>query len=344
MRSSTLGSILAVAGVLAGGAGVPIGGEVAQSGAQSGIGNTVFTAWLPAGLAFAGVQGIVSLAGNDMTFSEALVLLGTTADDAVACAGRNDTAVAGFPALRRLWGTILKSNDTTLVTDTANFVLPFAVPVASGGTCLVVVVSAGYPYLSATAARYTDTTVRLNILARPPAEPAAVVAPLGVGGEFRFTPAEMAGGIVYVGIRANQAVAVDAIAGTLSAAPVAGAPAASGWGPLPIGGWLVAAPFYFMSAAVCAAGHFNVVQSLGRVSILRKGIPAAVPVPRGALPVLYPWLRSTYSNAAQRDDFVAYPASGGWNGRLAAGDCLVTFVQAETQDSGLPGIVSHGVV
>ena len=68
-------AILAVAAVLAGGAGVPIGGEVAQSGAQSGIRTTLFTAWLPAGMAFGGVRGVVSLTGNNPTFFEALVML-----------------------------------------------------------------------------------------------------------------------------------------------------------------------------------------------------------------------------------------------------------------------------
>jgi hypothetical protein len=332
-------AIVAVAGLLAGGAGLPLAGEVAQSGAQSGIGTTLFSAWLPAGLSFGGLSGTVSFSGNDPTFSEALVLLGTTGDGAAACAQRNNTAIAGFPALRLLWATILKSNDTTRVTVLPQFALPFAVAMPPQGACLMAVVSAGYPFLTATVSRYTDTSFALNILTPPATPDAQAVVPLGIGGEFRFNPVQMAGGTVYVGFRAEKPLVVDAIAPSVSAAPVLGAPRATGNLPLPSGGWAAGAPFYFLSARICAASHLKMAPSTGTLSVLRNGTPALVPLPGGAQTVLTPWLLSTGTHAAQGVGFVAFPARRGWDGNMAAGDCLVSYPQVRPYNGGVPGVV-----
>jgi len=331
--------ILAAAAVLAGGAGVPIGGEVAQSGAQSGIRATLFTAWLPAGLAFGGVRGVVSLTGNDPTFSEALVLLGATGDNMLACADHDNTNVKGSLTVNLLWGTILKSNDTAVKSVHPNFVLPFAVPVAAQGTCLTVVVSAGYPFLSTSVPRYTDTIVALDVLAPPPVPGVPAVVPLGVGGEFRFMPMQMVGGTAYDGIRADKPLLVDAIAGAVSAAPVVGAPAGSGWLPLPRGAWLAETPFYYMPAPMCAASHFRIAQSFGKFSVVRNGTPSIVPVPSGALPVLTPGVLSAGTQAAQSGNFAMYPARGTWNGVLEPGDCLISYVLVRSYNGGSPGVM-----
>jgi hypothetical protein len=332
-------AILAIAAVLAGGAGVPIGGEVAQSGSRSGIQTTVFTAWLPAGLAFGGVRGIVSLIGNDSAFSEALVVLGTTGDAMLACAHRDNTSVNGLPTVNLLWATILKSNDTTVKSVHPNFALPFAVPVPRQGACMAVFVNAGYPFLSTSIARYTDTIVALDVLTPPAVPGIALIVPFGVGGEFRFTPAQMVGGTAYVGIRAEKTLIVDAIAGAVSAAPVLGAPPANLWLPLPAGRWLAETPFYFMPAAVCAAGQFRTGPSIGRLSVVRDATPAAVPLPEGALPVLTPGVLSEDTQAAQSGNFAMYPALGSWDGVLEPGDCLISYIQARSYNGGSPGVM-----
>jgi len=220
-----------------------------------------------------------------------------------------------------------------------NFALPFAKPVAVHGTCLTVVVSAGYPFLSKNVPRYTDTIVALDVLA-PPATPGIqAVVPLGVGGEFRFIPTQMVGGTVYVGIRADKPLLVDAIAGAVSAAPVVGAPATVGWLPLPRGPWLVETPFYYMPAPVCAASHFKTAPSIGKFSVVRNGTPSIVPVPRGALPVQTPGVLSAGTQAAQSGNFATYPALGTWNGVLAPGDCLISYILVRSYDGGSPGVM-----
>ena len=245
----------------------------------------------------------------------------------------------GNPALNLLWATILKSNDTTVNSVHPNFALPFAAPVPAHGACLTVAVSAGYPFLNPNVSRYADAIVALDVMTPPPTPGIQAVVPLGVGGEFRFMPMQMVGGTAYVGIRADKPLLVDAIAGAVSAAPVVGAPAGSGWLPLPRGAWLAETPFYYMPAPVCAASHFKIAQSIGKFSWIRNGTPSIVPVPGGALPVLTPGLLSAGTHAAQSGNFATYPARGAWDGVLEPGDCLISYVLVRSYNGGSPGVM-----
>ncbi len=306
---------------------------VAQSGADSGIRNRLFTTWLPAGQGFAGLDGRIALAGNAPGFSEALVLLGTTPDDRTSCARRNATIIPGMPAVSRLWAGILKSNDMAPVGVPVSVRLPHPVPPATAaGTCVVTLVSAGYVFLRRDAALYTTTTVRLAVTTAPARAP---VQPFGMGGEFRFAP----GAANYVGIRANRPLAVDAIAASVSAAAVSGAPAAARWGAAPPGAWQVSTAFLYLPAPACRAARLIGHQPGVAYDILRLADPAALPRPAGAVSLLDVKLASRATQAAQATAF-AQPADRS----LAVGDCLVAFTRAAPGGSGLLDVENQSTV
>ncbi len=291
---------------------------VAQSGSKSGIRNHVFTTWLPSGQGFAGLQGNISLTGNAPGFSEALVLLGMTPDDRKACNNRNDTPSPDVPALSRLWAGILKSNDTSTVSVPAAVALVHPIPPAPGGTCLATVVSAGYPYLRPGIARYTTTSVRLTIdtsgLAGGP------VRAFGMGGEFRFAP----GTAQYVGIEARRPLTVDAIAVSISAAPVAGAPEAARWGPPATQPWQVRTGFLKLPGQACRDAHFASHPAGPDFAVLRLPQPALIAYPEGAIRILDVPLASRAMQAAQTSSFTDFTTH-----RpplyLQAGDCLLAW-------------------
>ncbi len=307
---------------------------VAQTGADSGIRNRLFTTWLPAGQGFAGLDGRTSLAGNAPGFSEALVLLGTTPDDRAACARRNATVIPGMPTVSRLWAGILKANDATPVSIPVSVSLAQPVPPATGaGTCLVTLVSAGYVFLRRDAALYTTTRVQLAVAVAPGA--AAPVQAFGMGGEFRFAP----GTANYVGIRANRRFAVDAVAASVSAAPVSGAPEAAQWGTMPRGGWRVDTAFLYLPAPACAAAHLRGHQPGPDYDVLRLADPAALPRPAGAVTLLDVPLASQGVQAVQAAPFQRFTER-----TLNAGDCLIAFTGVASGGAGLLDVENQSTV
>jgi hypothetical protein len=307
---------------------LPIDVRVAQHGSQSGITNTEFTAWLPPGAAFAGLTGQLSLTGNSAGFSEALLLVGTTADTPASCARRNATASPTVPAVSRLWAGILKNNAAATVGLKVDFTLPHAVRAPPGGACLITVISAGYPYLNRTTPRYATTIVRLNLATAAAAGPAVI--PMGIGGEFRI-PVGHGGPLgTYVGIRAARPLRLDAIAVSLSAAPVTGAPAGSAWRPVPSGAWSARADFRTLPASVCAAGHFVAQPGNGLFAVLRGATPALLTPPAASTTLTQTTLPSRGTIAAQGAGFQAFPT-----GLLAPGDCLIAYDSAFSTAGGM---------
>lgn len=327
-------------GLAASGIDMPIDARVAQLGGLSAIRNTLFTTWMPPGTGFAGLSGTLRQEGTDAAFSEALVQLGTTGDNQAGCAALNGTTPANGPTMSRLWAGVLKSNQTDAVDMPVNLALPYAVPGAANGTCLMTWVSAGYAYLAQGIDRYTTTHARFHVTAVPTPNGSPPVLSFGLGGEFRFPGTTPAPQSVYVGIQADKPLIVDGIAGSASAAPVLGAPQNSGWLPPPIGGWWVDTRFYYMPAAVCAAAHFNIGQSIGAFAFLRNATPGTLVVPPGSLSVMDMPIDSTDTQAIQQAGYTAFAtAPGGFTGAMAVGDCLVAYDTAATAKGGTPGVL-----
>ncbi len=283
---------------------------VAQAGADAGIRNRVFTTWLPAGEGFAGLSGRIALAGNAPGFSEALVLLGTTRDDRETCARGNHHAVETIPGLARLWAGILKSNDANPVSVPVAFTLPNAVPPSTReGTCLVTVVSAGYPILRRDRALYTRTSVELAVATSRVA--AGPILTFGMGGEFRFAP----GTANYVGIQALRPLAVDAIAASISAGPGPGMQAR--------GTWRVTTNFLYLTAPACNASNLATHAGGHDYSVVRLPHPAPIRRPSGAADVLDIPVVGQTTQTAQAVAFARIIAP--LPTRLHAGDCLLAF-------------------
>lgn len=338
IRLACLGAALAC-----GGAGArPVGGRlqidarVRQHGSQSGITNTLFSTWLPAGTAFGGLEGQLSLAGTGPGFNEALVLLGTTQDRQPDCHLRDETTTREVPALSRLWAAILKNNGTGTVTLPVSFSLPHPVPVPAQGVCLVTVISAGYPYLDRATARYATTNAQLDVTAAPSPAPVAVVLPVGVGGEFRIPLGGSAPLATLVGIRAARTLALDAISVSLSAAPVVGAPADSPWVPAPAGGWAVSADLVYVPAPICTPGRFSAQQGNRVLAVLREPAPAPRTPPEGSVTLTHMTLPGSGATSAQSVAFQVFPGTRPslFNGTLAQGDCLIVYDSAVSQGGG----------
>lgn len=316
---------------------VDVSAVAAQSGARSGITYTLFTQWLPAGRAFAGLSGGVTFSGNDPSFSEALVLVGTTADTHAACLAENNSWPAQATGVQRLWAAILKNDAAGQVSIPVGFTLPrgVALPVTDGGTCLAVSISAGYAFLDAASAKYTRTAVSLSLSLEGAMPGAPVVMPLGLGGEFRFDLAAGPRSYTYVGIRADRTLQVYAIAGSVSAAPVAGAPAGAGWTPLPSGTWAAGTRFLYLPATVCSAAGLVTQPSNGNFAVLRQGTPTAFRMPDGLRTALNMRLAGAGVSALQMSPFRGFSAAGPASLVLAPGDCLVTFTHMlPTGDAG----------
>jgi hypothetical protein len=307
------------------GSSVALPVRMAQQGGFSGIRNTTYTAWLADGLGFAGLRGQLVLSGTDSAFSEALLVLGTTGDGQARCAGRNGAVIQAPPSMARLWAGALKNDAATAVFIPVGLALPHAVPGNQGGTCVLAWLSAGYAYLSAGHARYTTTLADLTVSAVPTQPGRKDVVPLGLGGEFRFAGGEGDPTGVYVGLRADTALVLDGVAGTMSAAPVLGAPAGSHWLPTVAGHWRVQGELYYLPAAVCAAQNYAPANAIGMLTILRDAVPAKRAVPSGATKIMDMRLQSLGSVAVQRSTYQAVPPAGGFSGALAAGDCLMTY-------------------
>ena len=321
---------------------VRLGGVVAQAGAVSGIRNTLLTSWMPAGTGFAGLSGSVVFSGNDTSFSEALVEVGTTLDNESACMARNGQMPAGIPVLTRLWAGILKSNDRAAVAIPVNFALDHVVPAEASGTCLMTWVSAGYPFLSADVPRYTRTAVMLKASVMPVEPGAPAIIPFGMGGEFRSVPGLVQPGGVYVGVMALQPMTVDGIAGTASAAPVVGAPAGTHWA-MPDLYWSAEANFMYLPAPACAAAHLHAQPPNGPIAVLRNFTPVTFTIPEGAMQVLALPISSRGAQAIQRSAYASFPAAG-FSGAMGVGDCLVAYMSGDTGASGALDVENQSTV
>ncbi|HTZ70346.1 MAG TPA: hypothetical protein VMB71_06825 [Acetobacteraceae bacterium] len=324
-------------GVPRAGVSIPLQGRVAQHGSQSGITNTVFSAWVQPGLGLAGLSGRIGFIGNDARFSEALVALGTIGGTAAGCAAWNGVSTANPPSVARFWSGILKNNSNTQVDLPANFALPNAVVAASAatGTCVLAELSAGYVFLDPAAARYTTTALDLRLAAVPAPMPAVGVVPFGLGGEFRFHAGTPPLG-TYVGLRAARPLALDGLAITLSAAPAVGAPASSGWLPAPAGAWSVQTDFVFLPAGACTAGNFMSHPANGLFAVLHSPAPAPMGLPGGAVILARTPMSSFAAQPIQRSTFRAFMPGAlpsNFPGTLAPGDCLLAYQFV----SGTPG-------
>ena len=285
---------------------------MAQGGALSGIRNTVFTRWLPPGAAFAGLSGRIALAGNAPGFDEALVVLGTSADGQAACLRRNRETLPAVPALARLWAGILKSNAARQVSQTVSLTLPVPMALPQAGTCLVTLVSAGYPFLRRDAALYATASASLAVGIVQGGRSAEA---FGIGGEFRY-PLGGAALATYVGLRARRRLAVDGLAVSLSASAVAGAPAGSAWLPAPAGAWRVTTRVLHLGAAACSAAGLLGHGAGDDHDVLRS--PGPAPVSLSGADMLPPMTLSGQGfDAAQSTGFVPLGTV------LAAGECLV---------------------
>ncbi len=326
----------------AGAASLPIGGTVAQSGSLAGIRDTVFTAWIPAGQGFAGVSGKVALTGNAPGFSEALALLGTTTDDPASCARRNGLAVSAPPAMARLWAGILKNTGASTVTIPVNLALPYPVtPVSPAGSCAVLLISAGYPYLSPTTPLYTTASAALTMATAPATAGAPQVVPLGLGGEFRIASGTSSAQSVLVGLQALVPLELDAIAGALSTAPVVGAPAASGWLPIPAGNWAYETSFLYLPAAICAGLGLAAHPANGLFAMLRQGNPGSMTVPAGSVPLMRVGVESLGGLPIQKSTYQAFTATvpAATPFRLGTGDCLIGLGSSVPSAGGTPGML-----
>jgi hypothetical protein len=312
-----------------------IDARVGQHGSQSGITNTLFSTWLPPGAAFGGLEGQISLSGTGSGFSEALVLLGTTQDGPSGCRRRDRTTADAVPALSRLWAAILKNNGAATVTLPVSFSLPHPVPAPAQGACMITVISAGYPYLDRATARYTTTIAQLNVAAAPSGAPVATVLPVGLGGEFRI-PSGSAPLATLVGIRAARTLLLDAISESLSAAPVAGAPAGSPWLPVPPGAWAVSAVLVYVPAPICASRHFAAQPGNRVLAMLREVAPLPRKPPEGSVTLTHMTLPSPGTTAAQSVGFQIFPdaRASSFTGALAQGDCLILYDSAGSKGSG----------
>jgi hypothetical protein len=324
---------------------VPVNVTFAQTSGYTAIRNNVFTKWLPPGTGFAGLTGTVSLTGNNASFDEALVELGTAPYAEPACLAQNGASISAPPPISRLWAGILKSNAAGSVGIPVNFALPYPVPLPSAGACLMTWISAGYAYLSGDRQQYATTQIAAQAALVPVTAATPGIIPFGMGGEFRFTGGAVPTS-VYVGIKASVPIAVDGIAATASAAPVAGPGAASAWQPIPHGNWAIQTSFLYLPAQACAAADLATVSVNGTFAVLRNGTPAPTGMPSAAAIMGLP-IFSSGSQAIQRSSYAAFPrgaTQAGFSGTLQPGDCLVAYSTAEIEPNAVLDVENQSTV
>jgi hypothetical protein len=318
---------------------------VTQSGSMSGITNTLFTTWMPANQSLGALSGSVSLAGNDSSFAEGLVLVGTTTDSQAACTAKNNTQSANLPSMMQIWAGILKTNGANGAIP-VNISLPYGIASAgsAAGTCLMTAVSAGYPFLNGAQAKYTQTAVQMTATYSQTPAAAPQVFSIGLGGEFQFDTRASTKLYTYAGIQAGQTLIVDGISGSVSAAPVAGAPAGTSWLPNPTGAWSVDTSYVYLPAAACRAAGFTSQPASGVFSTFRVGTPAAISLPAGARMVADLPLSGYGPSAVQSAPFFAFTSTAhGTHATLTLnpGDCLVTLSNSTQQAGVTGGLVDH---
>ena len=196
---------------------------------------------------------------------------------------------------------------------------------------MITVISAGYAYLDRATARYTTIIAQLNVAAVPSRPPVATVLPVGLGGEFRI-PSGSAPLATLVGIRTARTFVLDAISVSLSAAPVAGAPAGSPWLPTPPGAWAVGADIVYVPAPICASGHFAMRQGNRDLAMLHEPAPAPRTPPEGSVTLTHMTLPGTGTIATQSVGFQIF--RGAAARKLAPGDCLILYDFAGSKGGG----------
>jgi len=163
---------------------------VQQQGSQSGLTNTIFTSWISSNSRFAGLSGAISLTSNTNNFNEALVEIGSTpVSSQTACNNLNGTSPSPLPSISRLAGFILKNTNNTTNGSGAqipfSYALPYSLPLSgSTGTCLITLITAGYPYLIPNLAQYTDTASSTIAWLAPAVSGAPTAFSVGLGNEF----------------------------------------------------------------------------------------------------------------------------------------------------------------
>jgi hypothetical protein len=243
--------------------------------------------------------------------------------------------------MSRIAAFILKANDTNPDTIPVNIALPYALPPAGpAGTCLVAWISAGYAYLNAQSAKYTNTLANIAAVLSPIAVDAPVTFALGIGNEFRFASASEPSLTTVVALKMRRPAQLDAIAGSVSAAGVAGAPQSSGWLPNPIGSWTATTSFYAYPKADCAALGLSFANAGALYAVGVNKTPTNTVVPRGAALLFSIPLYGNGSLATQQTVFQTFedPAQPGASHiALAADDCVVALHNVSAPGDSLYG-------
>ncbi len=308
---------------------LPFAPQVAQAGSRSGITDTLVTTWIPPGLSARGLSGSITFFGNNPSFSEALVTIGTTADSRPACKLKEATSPPRPPNISRIAGFILKANDTNPDTVPVNLALPYALPPAGpSGTCLIAWISAGYANLNARSAKYTTSRVNIAAVLSPTAARAPITFAVGIGNEFRFASASEPSLYTVVALKMRGRAQLDAIAVSVSAAGVAGAAPTSGWLPNPIGSWTATTSFYAYPEAECDALGLNFVNANALYAVGLNKTPTNMVIPPAAALLFSVPLFGNGGIATQQTFFQTFldPAQPGTSRiALATNACLVAL-------------------
>jgi hypothetical protein len=314
-----------------------------QTGAVSGITSTIYTHWVGGNYAFMGLTGSVSLVGNDPSFSEALVTVGFTGDSQLACLRKNATSPSVVPPFSRLAAVIMKSNDTIGDVLPVSITLPYGVPMAGPkGTCLLLWISAGYPFLSPYAAKYANTNSRLAAMLAPPPPNAPFTVAEGLGNEFRFPAGSTAGQYTVVSMRLNTKVQLDAIAGSVSAGGIAGAPASTNLVPPPAGNWIATTFFYAFNQGGCSALGLTYGPGNPYFAVARTNLPAAFSIPSDARLLLTVPLFGLAGIVTEQSFFqtIANPQTpAALPFILQPGECLIAFHNVAAPAGSLDGVL-----
>ncbi len=330
----------------------PSNQAVQQSGSQSGITNTIFTTWISTNSVFTGISGTFTLSGNDASFSEALVVFGSapTLNTQATCQQANNTSPSQVPGILRTGAVILKdvtaypgSGTTNVMSVPFNFALPYGMPLSgSSGSCLITLLSAGYPYLNSQTAKYSDTTAGVTETLSAAVAGAPNTFPVGIGNEFQFGTSSSSSQFTIVAIKVVNAAQLDAIAASASVAGVVGAPSGSAWLPLPTGNWTATTSFYQFTAADCAAlpVTFGTPNSFYASAVLKTPTTYTVPsdaVLLGSLP-----LASVDSTPAQQTSFMSFSSAtqlGSSTVSLTANECVVALHNVSSPTNALDGVL-----
>jgi len=320
---------------------LPLTAQLAQAGRRSGITNSLVTKWIPPGLGIRGLSGSITFFGNNPSFSEALVTIGTTADTQLACKLENATSPLSPPSISRIAAFTLKANDTNPDTIPANIALPYALPPAgASGTCLIAWISAGYAYLNAQSAKYSTTLVNIAAVLSPVGANGPITFAGGIGNEFRFASASEPSLTTVVALKMQRPTQLDAIAVSASAAGVAGAPQTSGWQPNPIGSWTATTSFYAYPEAACEALRLSFTNAGAFYAVGLSKTPTNTVIPPGAAPLFSVPLFGNGPLATQQTVFQTFPdpaQPGTSRITLGANECLVALHNVSAPGDSLYG-------